>query len=470
MRHPRFLAALSVLVVAGAACVSGSDFTPSASDPPEPRGTTPTPGIETIEHVIIVVQENRSFDEYFGTYPGADGIPRKPSGGFAVCIPDPSLGCVSPYHDSNGYDVGGPHSLSASIRDVNGGKMDGFAQQISNFCKSQALKECRLATPGPQGQPDVMGWHDAREIPNYWAYADNFVLQDRMFAPSDSWTLPSHLFLVSAWAARCDDLSDPMSCHSDLDQLGNKWTEQPRRPYAWTDITYLLHKHGVSWAYYVGNDTCTALPCPKASGDFTVPAQNPLPGFRTVAQNRELKNVRGHADYFSAAADGTLPSVSWVMPGSGYSEHPPYSIAVGQAWVTGVVNAAMRGPDWESTAIFVTWDDWGGFYDHVLPPRVDENGYGIRVPGLLISPWAKAGKIDHQTLSFDAYLKFIEDRFCDGERISRSDGRPDSRPTVRERVEELGDLAKEFDFTQTPIPPLILDPHPSPGPASIPGT
>jgi phospholipase C len=425
------------------------------------RGTS-SPGIETIEHVIVVAQENRSFDEYFGTYPGAEGIPRRPDGTFAVCIPDPALGhCVRPYHDTNGFDGGGPHNHDASVRDVNHGKMNGFALNTHNSCDGHRSRECRKATPGPGGTPDVMGFHKRAEIPNYWAYADHFVLQDHLFAPSDSWTLPSHLFLVSAWAARCDDLSDPMSCRSDLEQTGNKWTDQPRRPYAWTDITYLLHKHDVSWAYYVGNDTCTALPCPKPSGDYTVPAQNPLPGFRTVAANHQLSNVAGHDDYFAAAAGGTLPSVSWVMPGSGYSEHPPYAIAKGQAWVTRVVNAAMEGPDWNSTAIFLTWDDWGGFYDHVEPPKVDENGYGIRVPGIMISPWAKAGTIDDQTLAFDAYLKFIEDRFCDGERLNRFDGRPDSRPTVREKVDILGDLADEFDFSQTPIPPLILDPTPS---------
>jgi phospholipase C len=306
----------------------------------------------------------------------------------------------------------------------------------------------------------VMGFHTRAEIPNYWAYADNFVLQDHMFAPSDSWTLPSHLFLVSGWAARCSDLSDPMSCHSDLDQVNNKWTQHTQRPYAWTDITYLLHQSGVSWSYYVGNDTCTALPCPRPAGDFTIPAQDPLPGFRTVAQNHELSNVASHDDYFTAASGGTLPSVSWVMPGVGYSEHPPLSIPTGQAWVTRVVNAAMEGPDWNSTAIFLTWDDWGGFYDHVRPRRVDVNGYGIRVPGIMISPWAKAGTVDSQTLSFDAYLKFIEDRFCGGQRINRFDGRPDSRPTVRENVPALGDLAQEFDFNQTPLPPLILDPRP----------
>jgi phospholipase C len=463
----RTIATFAALAIGAAACTSLS-----ASETPPPSDTT-APGIETIQHVIVVVQENRSFDEYFGTFPGADGIPTKPNGNWDVCIPDPALGhCVKPFHDTNQYDEGGPHNQTAALRDIDAGAMDGFALNTHNTCSGPAgltqvdqivattPTECTLAKPGPAGQPDVMGFHTDREIPNYWSYAEHFVLQDRMFAPSDSWTLPSHMFLVSAWAAHCADRTDPMSCVSDLQQNGTMWTQQKSRPYAWTDLTYLLHKHGVSWGYYVGDDTCTKAPCPHPAGDFTVAAQDPLPGFRTVGEDHQVKNVQGHESFLTAAANGTLPSVSWVVPGSGYSEHPPYSVAAGQEWVTEVVNAAMQGPDWDSTAIFLTWDDWGGFYDHVKPKQVDENGYGIRVPGILISPWAKAGTIDHQTLSFDAYLKFIEDLFCDGERISRFDGRPDSRPTVREKVSVLGDLANEFDFTQTPLPPLILDPTP----------
>jgi phospholipase C len=151
------------------------------------------------------------------------------------------------------------------------------------------------------------------------------------------------------------------------------------------------------------------------------------------------------------------------MPSGRNSEHPGNDapLSRGQAHVTRLVNAIMRSSLWESTAIFITWDDWGGFYDHVVPPRVDENGYGIRVPGLLISPWAIGGTIDSQTLSFDAYLKFIEDLYLDGQRLDpATDGRPDSRPTVREEVSILGDLHEEFDFDQEPIPPLILDPTP----------
>ena len=130
----------------------------------------------------------------------------------------------------------------------------------------------------------------------------------------------------------------------------------------------------------------------------------------------------------------------------------------------------MEGPDWDSTAIFLVWDDWGGFYDHVLPPVADENGDGFRVPSLVISPYARRGLIDHQTLSFDAINKFIEDDFLDGQRLDpATDGRPDPRPHVRENNPQLGDFTADFDFDQPPLPPLILPLHPSPGPASKPG-
>jgi phospholipase C len=165
--------------------------------------------------------------------------------------------------------------------------------------------------------------------------------------------------------------------------------------------------------------------------------------------------------FYRAAANGTLPKVSWVIPNDKVSEHPPALVSRGQAWVTGLVNAVMRGPGWNSTAIFLTWDDWGGFYDHVVPPVVDRNGYGLRVPAIVISPYARRGFVDHQTLSFDAYAKFIEDDFLSGERLDPTkDGRPDPRPSVRENVPILGNLVRDFDFRQKPRPPLLLPTHP----------
>jgi hypothetical protein len=224
-----------------------------------------------------------------------------------------------------------------------------------------------------------------------------------------------------------------------------------------------LHKNHVSWAYYVAPNTslpyCDEDPpmCERPSLEPGTPGLwNPLPEFATVKENGQVGNVRGSGEFFSAARAGNLPSVSWIVPSKRKSEHPPASIADGQAWVTRVVNAVMRSPNWKSSAIFVSWDDWGGFYDHVPPPKVDAAGYGIRVPSFVISPYAKRGFIDHQVLSFDAYLKFIEDLFLDGARIDpRTDGRPDSRPTVREDAPQLGNLIEEFDFSRR-LPKLLL--------------
>jgi phospholipase C len=246
--------------------------------------------------------------------------------------------------------------------------------------------------------------------------------------------------------------------------------------YAWTDITYLLHRHGVSWGYFItagrepdcpaGTSNCKAATMNRGTPDIW----NPLPSFTDVRQDSQLSNIRTTPRFLSDARAGRLPAVSWVVPDQAHSDHPPANIGQGQAYVTNLINAVMRGPDWRSTAIFVEWDDWGGFYDHVRPPHVDENGYGLRVPSIVISPYARAGFIDHQTLSFDALNKFIEDDFLSGQRLNpRTDGRPDPRPDVREANPRLGNLVADFNFNQRPLAPLILPLHPRPGPASRPG-
>jgi phospholipase C len=181
-----------------------------------------------------------------------------------------------------------------------------------------------------------------------------------------------------------------------------------------------------------------------------------------VAQDHQLQDVQPFRAFVSAARAGSLPAVSWIVPSVQVSDHPTALVSRGQAYVTGIVNAIMESRDWRSTAIFLAWDDWGGFYDHVPPPSVDASGYGLRVPALVISPYARRGFVDHQTLSFDAYLKFIEDDFLGGERIDpRTDGRPDSRPLVRERLRLLGDVSRDFDFSQTPRKPFVLPPYPA---------
>ncbi len=204
------------------------------------------------------------------------------------------------------------------------------------------------------------------------------------------------------------------------------------------------------------------MTCEEKPQDAVTPqVWNPLPWFETVRENGQLGNIQTLDRLFADAKNGTLPAVSWVTPNGEVSEHPPALVSAGQAYVTGLIDAIMMGPNWNSTAIFLAWDDWGGFYDHVVPPSVDENGYGLRVPALVISPYAKRGYIDHQTLSFDAYLKFIEDDFLGGQRIDpANDGRPDRRPAVRENAAILGDLTEDFDFHQEPRPALILPTNP----------
>jgi phospholipase C len=229
-----------------------------------------------------------------------------------------------------------------------------------------------------------------------------------------------------------------------------------------------MYKQHVSWGYYVVPGTepdCeddAALSClPKGQNPQTPGIWNPLPWFDTVKADHQEGNIQSITNYYAAAKNGTLPAVSWVTPANDMSEHPAARVSAGQSYVTSLINAAMKGPDWNSTAIFLAWDDWGGFYDNVAPPTVDENGYGLRVPGLVISPYARKGFIDHQTLSFDAYDKFIEDDFLGGQRLDpATDGRPDPRPDVRETASQLGDITADFDFSQPPRPPTLLPVHP----------
>jgi phospholipase C len=438
-------------------------------------------GIHKIEHVVTIMQENRSYDTYFGTYPGANGIPR------GTCVPDPLRGgCVQPFYNGATRNAGGPHGQAAAVADIDGGKMDGFVAQAENAGCAETGGCGKCTTEPTTCGLDVMGYHDARDIPNYWAYAKSFVLQDRMFESAASWSLPEHLYLVSGWSAVCSKVEpeNPLTCASSLSPItpAKIWShplEPGKTLYPWTDITYALHKSGVSWRYYIHEGTepdCEddeAISCEKVKLEVKTPGiWNPLPDFTDVKANGQVGNVEALPKFYSAVNQSgacNLPSVSWVIPSAEVAEHPPSSVAKGQSYVTTLINTIMRSPCWGSTAIFLSWDDWGGFYDHVAPPSVDENGYGLRVPGLVISPYAKTGYIDHQQLSQDAYLKFIEDDFLSGERLNpATDGRPDSRPDVREEAPGVGDLANDFDFDQVPRPPLLLSSNPAPGPASQP--
>ncbi|HEY5487349.1 MAG TPA: alkaline phosphatase family protein [Candidatus Limnocylindrales bacterium] len=453
----RILGVGIALTVGG--CGSAGATTPPAPSAGMPTALTlPSPSaagtIHVIHHVIVVMQENRSFDTYFGTYPGADGIPMS-NGSPSVCVSNPAAGgCDKPFHMTANSDSGGPHGQVNAAADIAGGAMNGFIGQAEHA--KQGCAGTFNPTCAGTGTSDVMGYMDQREIPNYWTWAGDYVLQDHMFEPNASWSLPAHLFMVSGWSAKCSNPGNPMSCTSALQNPGLPTATNPD-PYAWTDLTYLLYKNNVSWGYYLSNGTqpdCAddEMVCTPGSQNATVPGiWNPLPGFGDVKSDGQTGNVQTVDHFLTAAKDGTLPAVSWVVPNGKVSEHPPALVSDGQSYVTSLIDAVMAGPDWSSTAIFLAWDDWGGFYDHVVPPTVDGSGYGLRVPGLVISPYARQGYIDHQTLSFDSYLKFIEDDFLGGQRIDpATDGRPDSRPDVRENASQLGNLTVDFDFRQAP--------------------
>jgi phospholipase C len=234
-------------------------------------------GIHKIKHVVVIMQENRSFDSYFGTYPNADGIPRK-NGKPSPCLPNSKSGkCERPYADHADVNGGGPHSQDNASADVNGGKMNGFVDQATNAqrgCSDPTNPACANTNT-----PDVMGYHPRGDIPNYWSFADDYVLQDHMFEPNASWSLPEHLFQVSEWSANCTQHDNPSSCTNALQapglppDFGGRRVIGQRRPdpiYAWTDLTYLLHQNQVSWGYLSSTEPnptvrttpqCRARPC-----------------------------------------------------------------------------------------------------------------------------------------------------------------------------------------------------------------
>ncbi len=448
------------------------------------------------------MQENRSFDTYFGSYPGANGIPGVagnppcnpsvmrcyPSAGgpgSVPCVTDPlnttgpHAGCDTPFQDHADKNYGGPHGAPSATGDLDctnfatraGCLSDGFVLQEENGsnCNGDPNNPgCSPCTGSSMSAcADVMGYHDGSDIPNYWTYAKDFVLQDQLYEPNASWSLPQHLYQVSEWSAYCTDPLNAASCTNALQNPNSDAAKGGENDgnlhYAWTDMTYLLHKAGISWGYYVFNGTepdCEqdqAMTCQPVPQNAKTPGiWNPLPSFTDVAQDGQGANIQTLTNFYTAAKSGTLPAVSWIDPTSKVSEHPTALVSAGQTYVTGLINSIMQGPDWNSTAIFLSWDDWGGFYDHVVPPSIDANGLGLRVPGMLISPYARQGVIDHQALSHDDYNKFIEDDFIGGQRLDpATDGRPDPRISVRENIAP-GDLMSEFDFSQSPRAPVIL--------------
>jgi phospholipase C len=351
----------------GLGCLLAALFPAGASASPQPR----TP----IRHVISVMQENHSFDNYFGTYPGADGVPD------GACMPRdparPSRGCVAPFHVGNRpvEDLSDTPQVAAAQR--NRGAMDGFLSAIAQ----QRGRE----------QPLVMGHYDERELPLYWRLADEYVLFDRFFGSAAGGSLTNHMF----WATGGPGDQDVREA-------------VPAGGFTTPTIFDRLEEKGISWKFYVQNYD-PAITFRSRLGDRAgqVRSVPPLNYARFVDDPRLMSHIVPLDELQEDLERGTLPAVSYVVP-LGARERPPGSLKVGQTTVGALLNGLMRSRYWSSSAFLLTYDSSGGWYDHVRPPRVDRLGYGFRVPALLVSAYAKRGHVDHTTLDFTSILEFIE--------------------------------------------------------------
>ena len=415
----------------------------TAEDPPSVTDTDPDGGgsVERkdtpIEHVVFIIKENRTFDNYFGRYPGADGARYgETSTGERVKL--------RVAKDVLGHDLG--HGFESGVKSINGGEMNGFDTVLAGETMDGYTQFTR------------------KGMPNYWAYADNFVLGDRMFTPMYGPTFPAHLYTVGAHAANvtnnkkgagraapggyCDDhneivtrfrdltkeeTEDVMEAEeeSDVETIRSYWEE------VWPcfDFRVLpdeLNEAGISWHYYADNgswmNALLAIKHMRFSehwGKDITPEEELLPDIR----NEELSQV------------------SWIVPGPGVNEHPfNTSVCVGENWTVNVVNELMESKYWDSMAIFLVWDDFGGFYDHVPPPHYDIMGLGPRSPLLIISPWAKEGYIDSTTYEFSSVLKFMETIY--------------GLDCLTKRDCQANDMMNAFDFEQEADPEdrkLILE-------------
>ncbi len=298
-----------------------------------------------IQHIVIIVRENHTFDNYFGTFPGANGLQNAPY-------------LVIPHH------IEGPikdlcHSWGCAHLAYDNGRMDGFFQAA--------------------GSGQTFGYYDQRDIPYYWSLAKQYTLFDNYFSSIMGPSLPNYVYLVAGQSGGLIDNTHLL--------------------FNFRPIMDELDSSGISWRYYAGYGTM-----------YT--GWNPLPGFPDYYAKDWAKHVQVSDAFLAELGHGILAQVTWIMPTSDEnSEHPPYSIQSGEAWVKSVITGIQSSKFWPSTAILLTWDDYGGWYDHIVPPQVDKYGYGFRVPLILVSPYAKQGYIDHTAADHTSLLKFIETNF-----------------------------------------------------------
>lgn len=387
-----------------------------------------SPAMPRLQHLIFIVQENHSFDNYFGTYPDANGIP--PGIALPVELDHPSIGYVRPYFVNNeSIGQGLSHSLSTSKTDYNLGLMDGFVDGENSSL--------------------TMGYYDRSLIPYYWDYADHFVLDDHFFASEWGPSLGNHLYIASGAAGNVT-LANPPYWIKNGTVIGIPPAGFPLQSLnlTWMSMPQELSDRGVTWTWYDGGEA-----------NSTVPSEwNVLPMFNYFQHHPNLlqTNVKSTAEFPDDLHRGELAAVSWVMPGpwrpptwpdlcrssrSPDSEHPPARSDCGMDYVAYLVNQVMQSAYWESSAVIITWDEFGGFYDHVAPPQVDKFGDGFRVPTLVISPWVSPHYVDNTVYDFGSLLRLIEDNF--------------GVPSLGARDAISNSTMGEFNFSQAPLAPLI---------------
>ena len=417
-----------------------------------------------LNHFIYIIQENITFDHYFGTFPGADGIPADVKLAYRPGEPP----TVAPFHlhqTSIPRDLN--HSWQAAHVAADGGKMDGFLwaewpQALAFYWKGtlptpdpedimpvnlsskeggarrfhhrfdathdKAVGAGQLPKVHPAQPPDgptpdwvtyTLSYYDWHEIPNYWEYARRYVLCDAFFSSLAGPSEPNHLFSVAATSGGL--VKNPGPNINGQEGV-----------YTFPTMAELLQNSHVTWNYYDGK------PNPRKHSLW-----NPMPGFRQFQRSPELmSHLVGLHQFYQDAQSGKLPEVCWIVPEPIDSEHPPADSARGMRHVTHLVNAIMRSNAWKDSVIIITWDDYGGFYDHVAPPSVDQFGYGPRVPALVISPFARPGFICHTKFDFTSPLKLIEQRFG-------------LRP-LASRDKEANNMLDSFDFQKKPVPADII--------------
>jgi phospholipase C len=380
----------------------------AAAVPAAAAARTPT---TPIRHLVVLMQENHSFDNYFGTYPGADGPPA------GTCLPrsfqDASLGCSGPVH-VGGHAVSGLGSdPKLFARQFRAGRMDGF---VAAYRVGRGLG----------GLPNPLGYYDDRDLPFAWNLADRFVLFDRFFSSARGGSLWNHLFAISATPG--NRAADELPASGFVDT---------------TTIFDRLEDASIPWRFYVKDyDPTNTIEDPVAGDRAAQLLQVPLLAMPRYVRSPQLKaHIVDMQEFYRDAQAGRLPAVSYIAPG-GTNEHPPGKLIAGQTFVRTIVNELMRSPQWSSTAFVLTYDSWGGWYDHVLPPTVDRYGYGFRVPALLVSPYAKRGAINHETLDFTSILRFIEDNW-------RLD-------PLAQRDARAHSIASAFDFSAPPRAPELI--------------